>query len=122
MAIGLIFFTFITMLGGNPLNDRFGFRYWKDPGPWMGDTPTDRLLSFINAVNVAGFCMAGPDYISMIAGEATNPRKTIPRAFKTIMFRLIVFFIGGAICVGILVPSNDPTLLNGADTYAGASP
>lgn len=66
--------------------------------------------------------MAGPDYISMIAGEATNPRKTLPRAFKTIMLRLIVFYIGGAFCVGVLVPSNDETLLNGSDTYSGASP
>ena len=29
--IGLIIFTFIVMLGGNPLGDRFGFRYWNNP-------------------------------------------------------------------------------------------
>ena len=45
----------------------------------------------------------------MIAGEARDPRKTIPRAFKTIMVRLLFFFIGGALCVGILVPYNDKT-------------
>lgn len=27
----LIAFTFVAMLGGNPLGDRFGFRYWNDP-------------------------------------------------------------------------------------------
>jgi yeast amino acid transporter len=32
LIIGLIIYTFIVMLGGNPLNDRFGFRYWKNPG------------------------------------------------------------------------------------------
>lgn len=32
LIIGLICYTFIVMLGGNPLNDRFGFRYWKEPG------------------------------------------------------------------------------------------
>jgi len=26
-------FTFIAMVGGNPLHDRFGFRYWKDLAP-----------------------------------------------------------------------------------------
>lgn len=31
LMCGLILFTFITMLGGNPLHDRFGFRYWKNP-------------------------------------------------------------------------------------------
>ncbi|WVQ79668.1 hypothetical protein IAT38_001768 [Cryptococcus sp. DSM 104549] len=121
LAAGLILYTFITMVGGNPLHDVYGFRYWKDPGPWVGDSPSTRLQSFINAVNVAGFCI-GPEYISMIAGESKDPRKTVPRAFKTIMARLVVFFIGGALCVGILVPSNDETLTGGSDTYAGGSP
>jgi amino acid transporter len=122
LATGLIIYTFITMLGGNPLHDRFGFRYWRDPGPWAGDTSSKRLMSFINAVNVAGFCMGGPEYISMIAGEARDPRRTVPRAFQTIIHRLIVFFLGGALCVGILVAYNDETLTNGSDTYAGKSP
>lgn len=86
LAIGLIFFTFIAMVGGNPLHEyvlpepagpliftetdrspklsRFGFRYWKSPGPWAGEDSSGRLISFLNAVNVAGFCMAGPEYIS----------------------------------------------------------
>ncbi|KEQ91163.1 hypothetical protein AUEXF2481DRAFT_48389 [Aureobasidium subglaciale EXF-2481] len=122
LATGLIFYTLTVMLGGNPANDRFGFRYYKEPGPWVGRTPTTRLESFINAVNVAGFVVAGPDYISMVAGETKDPRRTIPRAFDTIITRLIVFFIGGALCVGILVPSNDPALTNGSDDYAEASP
>jgi len=25
-------FTFITMVGGNPQGDAYGFRYWTDPG------------------------------------------------------------------------------------------
>jgi amino acid transporter len=29
LIIGLIIYTFIAMLGGNPKGDRFGFRYWK---------------------------------------------------------------------------------------------
>lgn len=66
--------------------------------------------------------MGGPEYLSMIADEAVDPRRTVPRAFSTIVTRLIIFFIGGAICVGILVPSNDSTLTNGSDTYAGSSP
>ena len=39
LIIGLIIYTFITMLGGNPLGDRYGFRYWNDPGAfhcWTG--------------------------------------------------------------------------------------
>ncbi|KAF5705840.1 amino acid transporter [Fusarium globosum] len=64
LTAGLILFTIVVMLGGNPLNDRFGFRYWKDPGVWAGDDAGSRLESFVNAVNVAGFVMGGPEYIS----------------------------------------------------------
>jgi yeast amino acid transporter len=32
LIVGLIIYTFIAMLGGNPLGDRFGFRYWNNPG------------------------------------------------------------------------------------------
>lgn len=43
LIIGLIIYTFITMLGGNPLHDRFGFSFWQNPGAFAeyyttGDT------------------------------------------------------------------------------------
>lgn len=28
----LFIFTFITMVGGNPQHDAYGFRYWNNPG------------------------------------------------------------------------------------------
>lgn len=31
LICGCIAFTFVTMVGGNPLHDRYGFRYWKNP-------------------------------------------------------------------------------------------
>lgn len=29
--LGLIMYTFVTMVGGNPRNDAYGFRYWNNP-------------------------------------------------------------------------------------------
>jgi len=29
LITGLIVFTFVTMVGGNPLHDPYGFRYWN---------------------------------------------------------------------------------------------
>lgn len=31
LMLALMLYTFITMLGGNPQGDRYGFRYWRDP-------------------------------------------------------------------------------------------
>ncbi|RDW66407.1 putative carnitine transport protein [Coleophoma cylindrospora] len=113
LIVGLIIFTFITMLGGNPLHDRFGFRYWKNPGSftelyYTGDL--GRFLGFLQCLIQASFTVAGPDYVSMAAGEAENPRKVMPKAFKGVFYRLTAFFVLGSLAVGILVPYNDAEL------------
>jgi amino acid transporter len=60
--------------------------------------------------------MVGPEYISMAAAEAENPRKLMRRAYSSFGWRLMFFFIGGALCVGIVIPYNDKLL---AETIAG---
>lgn len=31
LMLGLMMYTFVTMVGGNPDHDAYGFRYWKNP-------------------------------------------------------------------------------------------
>lgn len=110
LSVGLIFFTFIVMLGGNPQGDRFGFRYWNEPGAFAEYYKTGdlgRWLGFLACLIQASFTIAGPDYVSMAAGETVNPRKVLPSAYNGIFYRLTSFFVLGALCVGILVPYND---------------
>lgn len=115
LIIGLIIYTFITMLGGNPLKDRFGFRYWREPGAFAGldDWPGDlgRFMGFLQCLIQASFTIAGPDYVSMAAGEAENPRESMPRAYNAVFYRLTSFFILGSLAVGIIVPYDDPTMV-----------
>ena len=47
-----------------------------------------------------------------MAGEASHPRKILKRAFKTIYLRFGLFFIGGALACGIVIPYNDLTLIS----------
>ncbi|KAL5404246.1 hypothetical protein PMIN03_009287 [Paraphaeosphaeria minitans] len=123
----LFCFTFVTMVGGNPKHDAYGFRYWKNPGSFAEYIHTGtlgRFEGFLGAFFQASFTCVGPEYVAMVAGEAIYPRKTIKTAFKTMYFRFGLFFIMGALCVGIILPSNDPTLtslLNAGDTGTGAS-
>jgi len=110
LIVALLFFTFIVMVGGNPLGDRFGFRYWKEPGAFAelyhtGDL--GRFLGFLQCLILASFTIAGPDYVAMAAGEAENPRVVMPRAFNAVFYRLTTFFVLGSLAVGILVPYND---------------
>lgn len=116
------------MLGGNPLGDRFGFRYWNEPGAFAeyyktGDT--GKFLAFLSALITASFTIAGPDYVSMAAGETINPRVVLPKAFNGVFYRLTAFFVLGVLCVGILVPYNDKTMAAAFDNDkpgAAASP
>ncbi|SPN99236.1 probable carnitine transporter [Cephalotrichum gorgonifer] len=110
----LFFFTFVTMCGGNPQHDAYGFRYWKEPGAFAEHFSTGnigRFEGFLAALWGACFAVVGPEYISMVAAEAKRPRIYIKQAFKTVYWRFLIFFAMSALCVGIVVPYNDPVLL-----------
>ncbi|KAL1792034.1 hypothetical protein ACET3X_009785 [Alternaria dauci] len=114
LIIGLLIFTFISMLGGNPQKDRYGFRYWKNPGSFTElyyEGQLGRFLGFLQCLIQASFTIAGPDYVSMAAGETENPRKVMPRAYNAVFYRLTTFFVLGSLAVGINVPYNDPELI-----------
>jgi amino acid transporter len=110
----LFMFTLVTMCGGNPKGDAYGFRYWNDPGPfaeYLSEGNLGRFEGFLGALWGGCFAIVGPEYISMVAAEAKRPRIYIKQAFKTVYWRFGLFFFGSALCVGIVLPYNDPTLV-----------
>lgn len=55
----LFAFTFITMVGGNPEHDAYGFRYWNHPGAFAEYRSTGSLgkfEGFLAALWAASFC------------------------------------------------------------------
>lgn len=115
VLIFLLFgFTFITMVGGNPQGHAYGFSHWQSPAAFVeyhtsGDL--GRFEGFMGALATAAFVVVGPDYISMISAEAKHPSRYIKTAFKTVYVRFGLFFLGGALTCGIVLPSDDPTLI-----------
>ncbi|KAG9310240.1 general amino acid permease [Chiua virens] len=117
--------------------------YWNNPGPMVsgmlhliihGTDPTrsplrtvlepgamGRFLSLLVAITPAAVAVSGIELISITAAEAKQPRTNIIKAMKTVIFRLIIFFIFTVIVVGMVVPSNDPALLS-PGTSAAQSP
>ncbi|RYP66720.1 hypothetical protein DL769_005952 [Monosporascus sp. CRB-8-3] len=126
ILIGIVFFfTLITMYGGNPQNDTYGFRYWKDPGAfaeYIGDGALGRFTGFLAAVYSAGFTVVGPEYLAMVAGKAQRPRTYLKQGFKTVYWRFGFFFIGGALAVSIILPYNNEKLRNNNSGTADGSP
>lgn len=125
MLILILFaFTFVTMVGGNPKRDAYGFRHWQTPGPfaeYATEGTLGRFEGFLGALWIALFTVVGPEYISMVAAEAKHPRIYIKSAFKTVYWRFGVFFVGGALCVGVLVAYNDTTLANAIESGESSS-
>ncbi|KAG6883564.1 hypothetical protein C0993_005464, partial [Termitomyces sp. T159_Od127] len=132
LALCMMAFTLITMVGGNPLHDKYGFRNW-DPSKVSGAPFAEyiktgslgRFLGFLACFIQASFTIAGPDYVAMAAGESEYPRRNMPTAFSSVFYRLTTFFVIGSLCIGIVVPYNDPDLLNAlsnARPGAGSSP
>ncbi|KAI1059079.1 hypothetical protein NW752_006643 [Fusarium irregulare] len=125
LLFGLLFITLITMCGGNPKNDAYGFRYWKGGKamiPYHAEGDLGRFCGWWKVILYAGFTIAGPDMISLSSGEIANPRRTIPRVAKLIFYRLVGFYVLGVLAVGIICSSDDKRLLGAIeDSAAGAA-
>lgn len=107
-------FTFITMVGGNPKHDAYGFRYWKNPGSFAEYITTGTLgqfEGFLAALWSASFTIVGPEYVAMVAGEAQLPRRYMKDAFKATYARLFLIFAVTALAVGIVCPYDNETLV-----------
>lgn len=121
--LGLLLMAFIVDLGGNPMHDRLGFRYWRDQYggamvPVVAAGSAGRFLSFWSTLVNAAFSYGGVEMVAVAAGEAENPRRNIPKAVNRVFYRIIFFYVLGSLAIGVLVPANDPNLLTGEGARA----
>ena len=57
LMLGLFLFTFITMVGGNPLHDVYGFRFWRDPGVFASADAVGRVRGVWSGVMWGAFAV-----------------------------------------------------------------
>ncbi|KAI6716145.1 amino acid permease [Diplocarpon mali] len=120
LMLGLIAATGVTMLGGNPAGDRYGFRAWAPPmREYLEPGALGRFLGFWRVLTYAAFACGGPDVVMLTAAEVQNPRVVLPRATRKIYLRLGMFYVVGTLALGILCPADDPAL--GRALQAGAA-
>ncbi len=95
-----------------------GLSHWQTPdevfhGGWV---------SIISVFMIAGFSFQGTELVGVAAGEAKNPRREIPRAIRSVFWRIMLFYIGAIFIIGCLVPFTDPSLLASGEADVAASP
>lgn len=120
-----LLYALIMVCGGGKYG-AFGFRYWRNPGPWgdgilVDNKNTGRFLGWFSSLINAIFSYQGTELVGVLAGECENPRKTVPSAIKKVFYRIVIFFILSIFFMGLLVPYNDPKL-NSDSTYIASSP
>lgn len=127
--VGLIILSFILFWGGGPNHDRLGFRYWKNPGGFAHHITGGNLGNFLDVysgiIKGAFAFILGPELIALASSECKDQRRNIMKASKRFVWRLMFFYILGALSISVIVASNDPALtsaLASGKPGAGSSP
>lgn len=53
----------------------------------------------------ACFAFGGTELVGITAGEAKNPRKTVPTAINGTFWRIMIFYITSIFLIGLIVPA-----------------
>jgi amino acid transporter len=113
LVVFLIILGLVIASGGIPGTPAVGFRYWRDPGPfveYIASGAWGNFLGMWEALTGAVFSFAGVESIAMAAAETRDPRKAIPAACKRVFLRIFLFYMLAILVVGMLVASNDERL------------
>jgi len=127
VIVGLMILCIVLALGGGPNHDRTGFRYWSDPGAFNEVILTGasgRFLAVWSTLITATLAYLGTEMVGVTVGEAQNPRRTVPRAMKLTFYRILFFYVGSVLFLGMVVPYNSEQLAFATkqSTSASASP
>ncbi|KAI5477843.1 Dicarboxylic amino acid permease [Pseudohyphozyma bogoriensis] len=113
--VGLIILGIVLDAGGGPTHEVIGFRNWKAPsGPfqqYLGiEGAWGRFLGFWAVLVQAAFSFQGTEIAAITAGEAIDPRRTLPKSIKRVYLRILLFYILGTFVIGLLVNATDSRL------------
>lgn len=64
------------------------------------------VLGVVLTLQIVMFAYQGVELIGVTAGEVENPEKTLPRATNSVVYRILIFYIGALLVIMALVPWN----------------
>jgi GABA permease len=102
LAVGVL-----ALLGWLPDYDSPGLSHWA------AFAPAGWLPVLLTAVTVL-FSYMGTENVAVVAAEARDPQRALGRAIRSVVTRILVFYIGSTVIVITVVPSFDPALSTGA--------
>ncbi|CDO72292.1 hypothetical protein BN946_scf184970.g144 [Trametes cinnabarina] len=121
---------FIILIGllvdlGASSQGPIGFKYWKEQPfspQYLGiDGAKGQFLGFWAVIMQASFSFFGSEVPGIAAGEVIDATRNVPRALRKVWIRITLFYLGGVLCAGLLVPATNPDLV-GEDESSRHSP
>ncbi len=107
----------LTIIGATGVGGPVGFQNWH-----IGDAPFHGgFVGFMAVFLIAGFSFQGTELVGVAAGEADNPKKSIPLAIKRTFWRLVLFYIIAIGIISFLIPYTSDILVN-ANSDVAISP
>lgn len=67
------------------------------------------LLGFVNSLVIVCLSFCGSEFVSVAAGEAENPHKTIPKAINGVIVRIILFYVLTLAIIVLMYPFSNIT-------------
>jgi len=67
-------------------------------------------VGFWSVLMQALFSFSGSEVPGIAAGEIVDAKRNVPRALRRVWLRIVLFYICGILCVGLLVPQSNPGL------------
>lgn len=77
-----------------------GIHLWEENG---GIFPSGVLATVLVMQGVI-FAFSGTELIGTAAGEAKDPEETMPKAIKSVIYRIVLFYIGSILLLTLLLP------------------
>ncbi|MGU3575212.1 amino acid permease [Brucellaceae bacterium C25G] len=89
------------VITGTPIDGHQpGFNLIHDAGGFF----PHGILPALVVIQGVVFAYASMELIGTTAGETEDPRKIMPRAIRTVIYRLIIFYVGSILLLTILLP------------------
>ena len=122
-VVTFIIVTWTIMGGAGPEGRKHGGEYWRLPGLANGivvHEDRSNFWSFASVFALAAFATGGVEMIGIVAGETEQPRWNMPRAVKTLMWRIVIFYVLSMLFLSFVVPYTNNNLIGGDN--ANSSP
>ncbi|WP_206188123.1 amino acid permease [Sanguibacter sp. HDW7] len=102
-VIGMIVLGLVVVVWGinnNPGLPDPSFAHLVDDGGFFAQGGSGILLALV----VVMFSFGGTELIGITAGEADEPRRSIPKAINQVIWRILIFYIGALAIIMAVIP------------------